>query len=107
MTLGPELQIFPHPSSDIDLIIDHKLSSRIFIVNLKCNNNSSIRMPVGVFGSVTTLKWYSSIIHVFESPNGLNSEVKVPATLREIFRIEDFLYLMTFSSTLYDPNQEK
>lgn len=56
MTLGPELQIFPHPSSDIGLIIDHKLSSRIFIVNLKCNNNSSIRMPVGVFGSVTTLK---------------------------------------------------
>lgn len=56
MTLGPELQIFLHPSSDIDLIIDHKLSSRIFIVNLKCNNNSSIRMPVGVFGSGTTLE---------------------------------------------------
>lgn len=41
-----ELQIIPHPSSDIDLIIYHKLSSRIFIVSLKWNNSLKIRMPV-------------------------------------------------------------
>lgn len=43
--LGSELQIVPHPSGNIDLIICHKLFSRIFIVSLKWNNSINIRMP--------------------------------------------------------------
>lgn len=82
--------MFLHPSSDIDLIIHHKLSSRVFIVNLKCNNSSSIRMLVGIFGFVTAAERYPSIVHMIGSPAGLDSEIKVSGTFTEIFCVEDF-----------------
>lgn len=53
-------------------------------------------MPVGVFGLMTTVEWYPSIVHVLGSPDGLKNEVKNPGIHIEIFCVEDFVYYDIF-----------